>query len=107
MMWYWPHGLSWWGWLGMTAMMVIFWGLVILGLVALVRYYNPSGTRQTPYDQRSTTPESILAERFAGGEIDEQEYRRKREILQPIESMVSEAETAETPGRHNVEVGSR
>jgi putative membrane protein len=81
MMWYWNGGWNWWGWLEMTVFMVIFWGLMIWGIVTLVRYLNAPGPRDTSSGERRITPEAILAERFARGEIDEGEYAHKRDIL--------------------------
>jgi putative membrane protein len=40
---------------------------VIVGIVLLVRYFGRSGQPATP----AHTPEQLLAERFARGEIDE------------------------------------
>jgi putative membrane protein len=75
MMWGW-NGWSWWGWLAMSLSMVAFWGLIIWGIVALFR---SSGWSWPHHD--SPDPEQILAERFARGEIDEEEYRRRLEVL--------------------------
>ena len=73
MMWGW-NGWSWWGALLMMFSMVAFWGLLIWGIVALFR---------RPGDGRSERPdpERILAERFAAGEIDEEEYHRRLATL--------------------------
>jgi len=66
-----------WGYVLMAANMVLFWALVIAGIVALVRYLTRTGrtTGTRP------TAEQLLAERFARGEIDEQEYHRRSEAL--------------------------
>ena len=106
MMW-WNGDLSWWGWLGMTAMMVIFWGFVIWGIVALIRSYNPPGTPQVSPDERSPAPDSILAERFAKGEIDEQEYMHKREILESAGVGGSSPGSSETSQEPKVETSIR
>ncbi|RIQ18221.1 SHOCT domain-containing protein [Jiangella rhizosphaerae] len=84
MFWYSDH-MSGWGYVLMTFSMVIFWGLVIAGVVALVRYPDRSGDTgrgqgTTPAAPRPA-PEEILAERFARGEIDEEEYARRRAAL--------------------------
>jgi putative membrane protein len=55
-----------WGYPMMAVTMLLFLGLVVLVVVALVRYLG--GT---------DSPEAILARRFASGEIDEEEYRRR------------------------------
>lgn len=75
MMWGW-NGWSWWGWLLMMLSMVAFWGLLVWGIVALFRRPGgDGGGRERP------DPERILAERFAAGEIDEEEYRRRLDTL--------------------------
>jgi putative membrane protein len=77
MMW-WPGGIG-WGWGAMTISMVLFWGLLILGGVLLVRAVNrPSDGASSP---GWPTPEQVLAERFARGDIDEEEYRRRLATL--------------------------
>jgi putative membrane protein len=86
MMWNWHTGWSWWGWLGMSVSMVIFWGLVIWGIVVLVRYLTTPERQAPSSDQRSTSPDTILAERFARGEIDDREYAHKREMLRSDDS---------------------
>ncbi|MDQ2790907.1 MAG: hypothetical protein DLM60_04070 [Pseudonocardiales bacterium] len=77
MMWWYGHGMSGWGYALMTASMVLFWALVIFGVVALVRYL---GRGEGPTASRPT-PEQVLAERFARGDIDEQEYHRRLDAL--------------------------
>jgi len=79
MMWWYGNGIS--GWV-MALMMignVLFWAVIILGGVALVRYLM--GDRSTVATDARPTPEQLLAERFARGEIDEQEYRRRLDTL--------------------------
>jgi putative membrane protein len=60
----------------MSLGMVAFWGLVIWAVVALFRGWD--GTRTRP---ERPDPEQIPAERFASGEIDEDEYRRYLQTL--------------------------
>lgn len=74
MMWGW-EGWSWWGWLLMMVSMVAFWGLVIWGVVAIFRGTGRSWRSERP------NAEQILAERFAAGEIDDEEYRRRLDTL--------------------------
>jgi putative membrane protein len=80
MMYYGP-GMSAWGYLLMTANMLLFWGLVIAGIVLLVRYLGRSGAAAPGQAGRNPRAEAILAERFAHGEIDEQEYRSRLNVL--------------------------
>jgi putative membrane protein len=58
--------------------MIAFWALVVLGIVALVRWLmSQSGTR----DGRGKTALEILQERYARGEIGRDEYEQKRKDL--------------------------
>jgi putative membrane protein len=79
MMWWPDGGMNGWGWVAMTVTMVLFWGLLIVGGVLVVRTLN-----RPPGDSSGIarpTPEQVLAERFARGEIDEDEYRRRLSTL--------------------------
>ncbi len=93
MMWY--GGWGWGGWLLMSLGMVLFWGVVIAGIVLLVRYaagrsghvpQHWTGPQHGPTpgggaSPSGVRPEDVLAERFARGEIDEEEYRRRLAVL--------------------------
>ena len=73
MMWGYPH--SWWAWLFMILGMLGFWGLLMALVVALLRRPGPS-------DQRKyVSPEEVLAERFARGELDADQYRKRLRVL--------------------------
>ena len=78
MMWWYGGPMAGWGGLFMTMTTVLFWVLIILGVIALFRYVN-RGDRST---MSRSTPEQVLAERFTRGEIDEQEYRQRLDTLQ-------------------------
>jgi putative membrane protein len=65
---------SWGGWLLMTATMFAFWALVAWLIVLAIR----ASRSPTPH---TTDPERILAQRFAAGEIDEDEYHRRLDAL--------------------------
>ena len=65
-------GWSWWAFGLMLVGMIVFWGLVIWGIVWIVRSSRRSD---------DGSPERVLAERFARGEIDEEEYRRRLDVL--------------------------
>jgi putative membrane protein len=73
-------GMGWGDWLAMGLAVVIFWGLVITGIVLLVRSL---GHRHdlTVGPTGPTTAVRILDERFARGEIDPEEYGRRRQLL--------------------------
>jgi len=69
-----------WGYGLMTASMLLFWALLIIGIVALVRYVGHTGRQNAALPSR-LTPEQVLAERLARGEIDTDEYRERLETL--------------------------
>lgn len=77
----WGYGPGYWLVTGIT--MILFWGLIIAGIVALVRYLG--GTRhhtgRPDASGPSPRPEEILAERLARGEIDTDEYKQRLELL--------------------------
>jgi putative membrane protein len=74
-----------WGWGGlvlMTFVMVLFWAAVITAIVFGVRYV--SNSRGTVGGTASSGPpraEDLLAERYARGEIDEDEFRQRMALL--------------------------
>jgi len=78
MMW-WYVGSGWGGWLAMGLMMVVTWGLLIFGGVAVWRAVSRTDRGPRPAD--TPTPERLLDERFARGEIDVDEYTHRRELL--------------------------
>ena len=78
----WGYGGWGWGpWLGMGFGMVLFWGLIIAGVIVLVRYLASGRDRGGPDGGGRDSAERILADRFARGEIDEDEFRQRRELL--------------------------
>ena len=68
------------GWLAMSLMMVVVWGLPIALVVWAVR---SSFHRDQPSVKQPPRPdaEQVLAERFARGEIDEAEFAHRRTVL--------------------------
>lgn len=56
--------------------MLLFWVLLILGVIALLRYLGKSGQ-----SQEGKTPLDILKERYARGEIDKKEFEEKKKVL--------------------------
>ena len=70
-MWGYHHDMSAWAWWLMTAGMVLFWAAVAWAIVAL--------TRKSTSERRRA--EDILAERFARGEMTEDEFRHRRELV--------------------------
>lgn len=83
MMFWYGNGMGGWGYGLMALSMLAFWGLVILVIVALVQYLARGAQPPSAHAARRPMPEELLAERFARGEIDEQEYRRRLDMLRP------------------------
>ena len=70
-----------WGvgeWLAMSAMMLVFWGSVIALVVWAARSFGSGGQQSS---SRGPDPDAVLAERYARGDIDEDEFKRRRELL--------------------------
>ena len=81
MMYWYGSGMSGWGYALMTVSMVLFWGAVIAGIVLLVRHFSRGGQQAPAPPSQPASPEQMLAERFARGEIDEEEYRQRLAVL--------------------------
>ena len=77
MMFWYGDGMTGWGYPAMAMGMVLAWWLVGLGVYALVRYV---GRRDRP-SAAPPTPEQVLAERFARGEIDAPEFHERLDAL--------------------------
>lgn len=75
---YWIGG-SWWMGLGWI-FMILFWVLIILGVVALVRWLGMAGGDRREAQRKA--PLEILQERYARGEIERDEYEQKRRDLE-------------------------
>lgn len=83
MMFWSDHDMSGWGYTGMAIGMVLFWILVIVAIIALVRSSTgnaqASSVLQPP--RYTESPEQLLATRFARGDIDEAEYQQRLAVL--------------------------
>jgi putative membrane protein len=67
-------GWSWGQWLAMTLSMLAVWGVLIAAVVIALRGW--------PGNRRSDeSPQRLLGERFARGELSEDAYRRTRHLL--------------------------
>ena len=85
MMFWSDHDMSGWGYTGMAIGMVLFWALIIVAIIALIRFntgaiQNRPAAQPQPYSDHES-PEQLLAGRFARGEVDETEYRHRLEVL--------------------------
>ena len=81
----WDDGWGVGDWLAMSLMMVMmvaFWGVLIALVVGLVRGGDARhpAPGKLPADS-SEHADEVLAERFARGEIDEDEFTRRRDLL--------------------------
>jgi putative membrane protein len=65
-----------WGWLN-AGFSLIFLALLVVGVIWLVRRLDD---RSSPTSPRASA-EAILAERYARGEIDDQEYQQRLGVL--------------------------
>ena len=78
----WDQGT--WGagdWLGMSLMMVAVAGLLVALAVWLVRSSRQPADRRGDVPPTTSRAEDVLAERFARGDIDAEEFTRDREVL--------------------------
>ena len=73
-----------WGvgaWFAMNLMVIVFWGGLVALTVWLVRSFRTdAGKALTPAKTRHA--DELLAERFARGEIDQDEFQRRPGVLQ-------------------------
>ena len=71
------HPMMWgmWG-IGMMLMMLVFWGLVIAGVVLGIRWLVSQGR-----ESRTDPVLEILRQRYARGEINKEEFETKRRDL--------------------------
>ncbi len=65
----WGMGFGWF-------FMLLFWALVILGIIAIVKWLSGSN------GERQKTALDILQERYARGDISREEYEEKKRDLQ-------------------------
>ena len=81
------NGGSHWGlWLLMSLAMLVFWGILAWAVVNIVRHNNAhrDGRSQSPAGTGGSDALRILDERFARGEIETDEYTRRRELLKGV-----------------------
>jgi putative membrane protein len=82
MFWF-DHGMGGWGYLFPGLIWLGFWVLVVVGGVLLFRSLTRSQPDRQPGqpDRRPDPAERVLADRYARGEIDDDEYRRRLDTL--------------------------
>jgi putative membrane protein len=69
------------GWIFGSVMMVLLIVLVVVAIVWLVRWSGTSGAASRAEASGGGSPREMLDRRLASGEIDEDEYRRRRAAL--------------------------
>jgi putative membrane protein len=72
----WESDWGWGQWLAMSLTMLLLWLIVGWAIVAAVRSWHAPGTRDDPNRARQ-----LLDERYARGEIDQDEYEHRRSVL--------------------------
>jgi putative membrane protein len=72
----WPYGYGpGWGWMiGGWIMMLVFWALVIIGIVALVRFLSDRDRSGPGRPKEAETPLEILRRRYAAGELTKEQF---------------------------------
>lgn len=71
------------GWIAMIVMMSLFWGALIFAGVVLFRGADSRSGRENARTSRPTRsdPVDILDERFARGELENEEYEARKAVL--------------------------
>jgi putative membrane protein len=75
--WYVGDHMTGWGWVGMTLSTVLFLALLVIGGMLLIRFARQPDRQGPP----PRSAEQILAERFARGELTEEQYRQQLATL--------------------------
>lgn len=73
-----------WGWGHMffgSLMMILFWGGLILVIVLAVRWLGSGSAQGYGSQPPGKRPLDILQERFAHGEIDQEEFENRKRLL--------------------------
>ena len=74
---YWGGHMNGWGYFFMGLSTIAFWGLLVAAGVLVFREM----TRRQPPSTQEGRPEQVLAERYARGDINDDEYRRRLDTL--------------------------
>ncbi|MFJ8159519.1 SHOCT domain-containing protein [Streptomyces sp. NPDC096136] len=82
---YWNGHMGPWGWFAMSLTTLVFWGLIVAAVVLVVRTSRGDAAPGRSVPAAGADPargaEALLAERYARGEIDDEEYGRRLAVL--------------------------
>ena len=78
----WPMMMGWGHGMGgpMVIFMFLFWGVVLVGIVALIRSLSSRGGYAITQPAESAL--DILKKRYAKGEIDKEEFEEKKRVIE-------------------------
>jgi len=79
MMWY-GNGWGWGAWLVMGLMMLVVFGVLVAGVVAVVIAVRNTSSRPSAPAPTADDAQRVLDRRFAAGEIDAEEYASRTEV---------------------------
>lgn len=81
--WGWGPGMMGWGGMGWFGplFMIIFWGVIIVFFVLLIRSLLSSNRSRTAGPNQEDSALEILKKRYARGEIDKEEFEAKKKDL--------------------------
>jgi putative membrane protein len=81
---YGSYGMGLWGTLFMLVGGLLLWGLIVVSVVLLVHFLKGSDRPSGPADAGQAARD-VLSRRYARGEIDDNEYARRLDVLTSIE----------------------
>ncbi|MFD7708321.1 SHOCT domain-containing protein [Streptomyces sp. NPDC059785] len=77
---YWNrHDMGGWDWFTVSVGSVLLWAVLVT--VAIMLFRMLSRAPEQTHSPTAATPRQLLAERYARGEIDDEEYRRRLAVL--------------------------
>lgn len=79
--WMWHDGWGWGGWALMLIAMVVVLVAILTSVVLAMRYLTRDSPSWPPRSSPFGRAEDVLAERYAHGELDDDEYRRRLSVL--------------------------
>lgn len=72
---------GWHGWFFGPIMMIVFIAVAVVVVMLLVRWFGTPGDGGVSHNPPGRTPLDILKERFAKGEINQEEFEERRRVL--------------------------